>query len=164
MGNTRRRFHGTGAQCDFGVDDRVAPCASAECALCSILSGGFALRTAGTGPNSARGRATLGTASGLRYGRGLYFSSTSGKSNDYAGGSERVRGRGRRWRTLFVARVAAGRAYCTDAVELDLPGRPPDGYDSVVGEVGQHLNYDELVVYSEVAALPEFLLVVSFDA
>lgn len=163
VGNSRRRFHGTGAQCDFGIDDRCAPCASADCALCGILSRGFALRTVGSGPNAAIGRASFGTASGLRYGRGLYFSSTSGKSNDYAAGSERVRGRGRRWRTLFCARVAAGRAYCTDAAEIDLPDRPPDGFDSVVGEVGAHLNYDELVVYNEAAALPEFLLVVSFD-
>ena len=89
------------------------------------------------------------------------FSATSGKSNDYAHGSERMR-RGRRWRTLFVASVAAGKAYCTHDAELDL-SRPPDGYDSVVGEVGDHLNYDELVVYNEAAALPEFLIVVSFD-
>ena len=53
-------------------------------------------------------------------------------------------------------------AYCTHDAELDL-SRPPDGYDSVVGEVGDHLNYDELVVYNEAAALPEFLIVVSSD-
>ena len=45
---------------------------------------------------------------------------------------------------------------------MDL-ARPPDGCDSVVGEVGPNLNFDELVVYSESAALPQFLIVVSFD-
>lgn len=159
VSNQRRRFHGTSSACNFAVDDNAAPCASAQCALCSILSCGFSLAHAGTGPNAAR--ATFGTANGLRYGRGLYFSATSGKSNDYAVGSQRER-RGRRWRTLFLCRVAAGRAYCTTEAELDLQ-RPPAGCDSVVGEVGPHLNYDELVVYDEAAALPEFLLVVSFD-
>ena len=50
----------------------------------------------------------------------------------------------------------------TEEGELDL-SRPPDGYDSVVGEVGPNLNFDELVVYTEAAALPEFLIVISSD-
>jgi hypothetical protein len=152
VGNERRRFHGTGASCDFAVDLGRAPCTSADCSLCSILGHGFLLRHAGSGPNAAN--------RSLRYGRGLYFSSTSGKSNDYAVRSERARGR-RRWRTMFVASVAAGRAFCTDEADLDVTA-PPAGYDSIVGEVGAHLNYDELVVYTEAAALPEFLLVYSF--
>jgi hypothetical protein len=159
VGNERERYHGTGALCSFAIDDNRAPCTSPQCALCSILASGFLLAHSGTGPNA--GRANLGTASGLRFGRGLYFSSTSGKSNDYAHGSERQR-RGRSWRTLFVAKVAAGAAYKTDEASLDV-SRPPEGYDSVVGEVGANLNYDELVVYQEAAALPEFLIVVSFD-
>ena len=157
----RRRFHGTGSECDFAIDDSVGPCASASCALCSILAKGFSLAHAGTGPNA--GRANFGTAAGLRYGRGLYFSSTSGKSNDYAGGSERVRRGSRRWRTLFLCQVAAGKAFCTTATEHNFT-RPPDGHDSVVGEPSPGgLNYDELVVYTEDAALPTFLIVVSFD-
>ena len=39
--------------------------------------------------------------------------------------------------------------------------RPPVGHDSVVGEVGPNLNYGELVVYNETAALPEYLIVYS---
>ena len=159
VGNSRRRFHGTSSVCNFAIDDQVAPCASGSCALCSILAGGFSLAHAGSGPNATQ--VTFGSAVGLRYGRGLYFSSTSGKSNDYAAGSERKR-RGRRWRTLFLCNVAAGHAFCTDAAEIDL-SRAPNGYDSVVGEVGGGLNFDELVVYSEAAALPEYLIVISFD-
>ena len=157
VGNVRRRFHGTRAACSFGVDLGAAPCDDSRCALCSILSTSFSIRHAGTGPNAAR--VAFGAAAGLRYGRGLYFSATSSKSNDYAAGSERIL-HGRRWRTLFVASVAAGKAYCTYDKELDLT-KPPDGYDSVVGEVGPHLNYDELVVYDQDAALPSFLLVLS---
>ena len=47
----------------------------------------FDLVVIGAGP----GAPDLITVRGLRYGRGLYFSATSGKSNDYAHGSERVR-------------------------------------------------------------------------
>ena len=54
--------------------------------------------------------------------------------------------------------VAAGRAFCTE--QGSLPGLPV-GHDSVVGEVGPHLNYDELVVYTEDAAIPRFLIVYS---
>ena len=60
---------------------------------------------------------------------------------------------------MFVARVAAGRAFRTTEGELELAGdAPPLGYDSVVGEVGEALNYDELVVYNESAAMPEYLI------
>jgi hypothetical protein len=94
------------------------------------------------------------------------FSATSGKSHDYAGGSERVRSGpigDRRWRTMFVASVAAGKAFCDLQGELDVE-RPPAGHDSIVGETkakGGALNYDELVVYAEEAALPEHLIVYS---
>lgn len=36
---------------------------------------------------------------------------------------------------------------------------PPPGYDSVVGEPGADLNYEETVVYSNDAVRPSFLLV-----
>jgi len=164
VGNVRRRFHGTGSACNFAVDCQNAPCGSDACALCSILSNGFELRHAGSGPNARNAAAAAFGTGRLRYGPGLYFSSTSGKSNDYAANSERERS-GRRWCTLFVAKVATGNAFCTCEAELSLT-KPPEGHDSVVGEVvakGGQLNYDELVVYSEAAALPEFLIVVSFD-
>ena len=68
---------------------------------------GFMLEHAGTGPNSTR---TVGLGVGnLRYGKGLYFSAISGKSNDYATASEQIRpgayGRLRRWRCMFVCEV-----------------------------------------------------------
>ena len=54
------------------------------------------------------------------------FSATSGKSHDYAGGSERVRSGptgNRRWRTMFVASVAAGKAFCDLQGEALFSGR-----------------------------------------
>lgn len=69
VGNPRTRYHGTGARCDFGIDQSALPCADARCALCAIAARGFRLEHSGSGPNAAR--ATFGTATGLRYGRGL---------------------------------------------------------------------------------------------
>ena len=95
----------------------------------------------------------------LRYGPGIYFSATSGKSNDYAGNSERhlpgsasgTRGQVevRRWRVMLVASVAVGKAFTTQKEEMlvpeDIPRYPPTGYHSIVAEPGQGLNFDELV-------------------
>mmetsp|Transcript_9613 Transcript_9613/g.13310 ORF Transcript_9613/g.13310 Transcript_9613/m.13310 type:complete len:358 (-) Transcript_9613:106-1179(-) len=157
VGNLRQRYHGTSSTCDFGANPGVAPCEDFDnCALCSILAQGFRLDKAATGP--------LFKLRKLRYGAGIYLSATSGKSNDYAQRTERLRpgnfGRQERYRCMLVCSVAAGRAYKTTAAELDLPNnKPPSGYDSIVGEVGENLNYDELVVYSEDAALPRYLVI-----
>jgi hypothetical protein len=37
------------------------------------------------------------------------------------------------------------------------------GYDSVVGEVGEVLNYDEIVLYNHAGALPRYLVVYTID-
>ncbi|THG97198.1 hypothetical protein EW026_g4755 [Hermanssonia centrifuga] len=37
--------------------------------------------------------------------------------------------------------------------------KPPDGYDSVVGEPGDELNYDESIVYRNDAIRPLFLII-----
>ena len=141
VGNPRTRYHGTGARCDFGIDQNAWPCDDARCALCAIAARGFRLEHSGSGPNAAR--VTFGTATGLRYGRGLCAhrtieprsasnrdagwlgdavcvctraSATSGKSHDYAGGWSACAAARRepRWRTMFVASVAAASsAICT---------------------------------------------------
>eukprot|EP01125_Pyxidicula_operculata_P017492 TRINITY_DN6126_c0_g1_i2.p1 TRINITY_DN6126_c0_g1~~TRINITY_DN6126_c0_g1_i2.p1 ORF type:complete len:296 (-),score=30.82 TRINITY_DN6126_c0_g1_i2:332-1219(-) len=72
-GNVVRRFHGTRSadDCWFGVNIGSAPCNSEQCAVCNICQKGFDVTLSGTATKT------------LRYGPGLYFSSTSGKSNDY---------------------------------------------------------------------------------
>mmetsp|Transcript_1163 Transcript_1163/g.3490 ORF Transcript_1163/g.3490 Transcript_1163/m.3490 type:complete len:351 (-) Transcript_1163:146-1198(-) len=153
VGNLRLRYHGTSSTCGFATDLSRSPCEDDACALCSILRLGFRIDRAGTGPNSA--------LRALRYGRGIYLSATSGKANDYAARSERLRpwkaGATERWRVLLVCAVAAGRAFCTTAAQL--PAGPPPGFDSLVGEVGDNLNYDEIVLYDEAAVLPQFLVI-----
>ena len=62
---------------------------------------------------------------------------------------------------MIVASVAAGKAFVTQEGELKVNDGPPAGYHSIVGEPGKALNFDELVVYTEEAAVPESLIVYS---
>ncbi|CAM9158730.1 unnamed protein product [Ectocarpus sp. 13 AM-2016] len=154
--NVRRRFHGTSSspQCNFVVDLKGRPCSSKECNVCNICTNGFELR------GNVGGTAKT-TGYRLRYGEGLYFSSVSGKSNDYAQQSEKVGSECKKVRCMFVANVNAGNAYLTEQASLGKDKCPPAGYDSVVGEVraGGGLNHDELVVYKNEAAIPSCLIV-----
>lgn len=59
------------------------PCSESTCNVCNICTQGF--RLAHSGQTAQR------TGLNLRFGNGLYFSSVSGKANDYAAGSEKVR-------------------------------------------------------------------------
>ncbi|CAM9994410.1 unnamed protein product [Ectocarpus fasciculatus] len=153
-GNVRRRFHGTScsSRCNFFVDLKGDPCSSQGCNVCSICTNGFMLQ--GNVGGTARR-----TNYGLRYGDGLYFSSVSGKSNDYAQLSEKVGSDGKKVRCMFVANVTVGNAYLTQQVSLGQNMCPPAGHDSVVGEAGGGLNHDELVVYKNEAAIPSYLIV-----
>lgn len=60
------------------------PCGEATCNVCNICTHGFKL-------DANVGQTARHTNFDLRYGEGLYFSSVSGKANDYAGDSEKVR-------------------------------------------------------------------------
>lgn len=162
IGNVQRRFHGTGqnAVCEFGVSSSCAPCSGNDCPVCSICKLGFDLRFVREGG----GRAWNGM---LRFGPGIYFSQTSSKSNDYSSKSERrrnaERGLARGWRSMFLCNVAIGKSFNTQLGELPANQCPPPGFDSVVGEVGAVLNYDEVVVYDESQAVPSYLIVYSLD-
>ncbi|CAM9158575.1 unnamed protein product [Ectocarpus sp. 13 AM-2016] len=154
--NLSQRFHGTSCNegCNFMVDPQgaTAPCGLSSCSVCSICMLGFKL-----GRNVAR--TALATCIPLRYGTGIYFSSVSGKANDYADLSAKTDKDGTELRCMFVANVAGGKAFNTKNPYLPQSECPPPGYQSVVGEMGQGLNFDEVVVYKEQAALPTHLIV-----
>jgi hypothetical protein len=154
--NLKRRFHGTSCTdaCDFFVNLGGGPCSRPECAVCSICQHGFLV--------DKSGQTARATSFGLRYGEGLYFSSVSGKSHDYAGGSEKKE-RGRKYRAILLCNVVVGRAFLTTEGSLVGPF-PRPGYDSTVGEVGPNLNYDEVVVYQNEAAIPAYLITYSLPA
>ncbi|KAH9969953.1 ADP-ribosylation [Russula compacta] len=71
-----------------------------------------------------------------RFGAGIYTSATSSKANDY---------------------------YVGNAVKLTVTDqtltKPPVGYDSVIGEPGGDLNYDECIVYNNEAIRASYLIV-----
>eukprot|EP01052_Picozoa_sp_SAG31_P023098 SAG31_NODE_1877_length_7007_cov_3.257093_2_plen_229_part_00 len=184
VGNERRRWHGTSCTegCTFAKDvttggSRGAPCGNNECRLCNIAASGFELGHAG---------ATGGQRMNLRYGPGLYFSSTSSKSNDYNEGSESdcfqfgtarkrmaggaLPGRHVRRRCLFLCKVALGTPFVArdDGFAGGNEGWSQDQvddalmqHDSVTAIPGQtpNINYDEQVVYRSDQAIPSYVVV-----
>jgi hypothetical protein len=64
---------------------------------------------------------------------------------------------------MFLCSVAIGLPFKTKLGELPTELCPPTGYDSVVGEAGLCLNYDEVVVYKETQAIPTYLIVYSLS-
>jgi len=149
VGNEQRRFHGTSLLCSFGVELREPPCEDSRCAVCNICQDGFRLLYAGSQTKF------------LRFGPGLYFTATSSKSHSYNMGSARNGNHQKEWRVMFLCKVAVGKAYKTDGTH-QVDGAPR-GYDSVIGEPcsGGILNYDEVVVYHEEAAIPSYLIAYS---
>ena len=163
LGNVQMRWHGTSQRkgCLFGTDPGKPPCNShsSTCRVCNICKTSFSIDFSGDGSGGQR------WSQNLRYGKGLYFSPVSSKSGDYNELSERIRnaGRGqqRRWRCMFLCSVAVGKPYHTKEGGLDDAYCPPPGHDSVIGEAGGALNYDELVVYKSDQAIPTYLIVYS---
>jgi hypothetical protein len=62
------------------------------------------------------------------------------------------------YRAMFVCKVIVGKGkkLLTDQIHLT---SAPDGCDSVLGEVGTALNFDEIIVYDEHAVLPAYMIV-----
>jgi len=83
---------------------------------------------------------------------GIYTSATSSKSDSYS--YNRCTSD---WKAMLLNTVVAGKEYRTTANKSTLL-KPPSGYDSVLGEVGGRLNYDELVVYKNDAIRPSYLV------
>ena len=110
----------------------------------------------------------------IRFGKGLYTSSTSSKANDYsmnAGDTPST------CKAILLTKVVVGRGHKMLHDKTDLT-EPPVGHDSVcldllfceqrmsmillrqvLAEVGGSLNYDELVVYRNEAIKPAYLVV-----
>ena len=133
----------------------------------------FNLTRSGQGPLAFNGV-------GQRFGKGLYFSSASSKSNDYAAGSERCAhgvGSGAHagataTRCVFLCKVVEGRRHtCLSGLrglsgaEVAAAVEPEGSCRSVYGADrtdGGDLTYDELVVYETAAAVPSYLIVYQF--
>eukprot|EP00005_Dracoamoeba_jomungandri_P009850 CAMPEP_0174275268 /NCGR_PEP_ID=MMETSP0439-20130205/59730_1 /TAXON_ID=0 /ORGANISM="Stereomyxa ramosa, Strain Chinc5" /LENGTH=646 /DNA_ID=CAMNT_0015367353 /DNA_START=988 /DNA_END=2928 /DNA_ORIENTATION=- len=142
-GNEQRRFHGTKRVCELGEVGTVPQfCDNDGCYLCKICTGGFEL--SGAGKNFGW----------LRFGKGIYLTSTSSKSDDYA----KTLNPQLNTRVLLLCSAIVGRGKKLLDGDKTLTSAP-EGYDSVLGEVGKELNYDETVLYSPHAVMPSFLIV-----
>ncbi|GJE95782.1 PARP catalytic domain-containing protein [Phanerochaete sordida] len=144
VGNPRRRWHGTTRKCRLGDDaTRTRFCSDQYCGMCGILQSSFQLSKAHP----------AGTQSYQRFGQGIYTSATSSKAYDYIrneGGSPYL--------TMILSEVIMGKE-CKLPQEDHTLKKPPAGYNSVVGEPGLTVNYDEAIVYTNDAIRPEYLVV-----
>lgn len=139
-GNENRRWHGTNRQCTLGENGNTSFCSSASCSLCSIIQSSFDL---------SRFKARTGWG---RFGSGIYTSSTSSKSDDYSYNA------GSSLKAVLLNKVVVGKGYKLKTDDPSLTA-PPAGYDSVLAEPGSSLNHDELVVYTNDAIVPSYLVI-----
>ncbi|KAI5057693.1 hypothetical protein GOP47_0027708 [Adiantum capillus-veneris] len=175
-GNELRRYHGTTVKCRLALparpprnahhDRECSVCTHIDCGLCRILQKGFKL-------------SKCKVKKFQRFGRAIYCSSVSSKASAYVqcsasparsrpsllsyfcsfgnmmGTKNRVKGK--LDKVMMACRVLAGRPYHSTHNMQHLE-KPPPGYDSVQGDPGVHLNYDELVLYDDRAILPDFII------
>jgi len=139
-GNENRRWHGTRRECNFGDQGQTQMCTSTTCSLCCIVRTSFDL-------------SCFGKKTGWgRFGKGIYTSSTSSKSNDYCHNDCQSN-----LKAMILSKVIVGKG-CKMTQDNTTLTAPPAGYDSVLAEKGGSLNYDELVVYANDAIRPSFLV------
>ncbi|KAG1743479.1 ADP-ribosylation [Suillus lakei] len=153
-GNEKLLFHGTNRACLLGESSRnVLLCGLKECYLCSILRASFDVKKCGS-KNAFK-----------RFGHGIYTSACSSslfaslflhrtEADDYSCNLSQDAC----LRTLLVNRVVVGRPYKRYRNAPDLV-KPPDGFDSVTGEIGWDLNHEETVCYTNDAVRPAYLIV-----
>lgn len=139
-GNENRRWHGTRRKCALGDKGCTTFCSDLQCSLCCIIRTSFDL--AHFGKKTSWGR----------FGPGIYTSSTSSKANDYSSTDSTSP-----LKAILLNKVVVGKGY---KIHHDNPSMtaPPSGYDSVLAEVGGSLNYDELIVYTNDAVRPSYLV------
>ncbi|RDB29283.1 Poly [ADP-ribose] polymerase 3 [Hypsizygus marmoreus] len=139
-GNENRRWHGTRRECNIGDKGHVTLCSSTNCPMCCIIRTSFDL-------------SRFGSKTGWgRFGKGIYTSSTSSKSNDYASCDAPSK-----LTAILLSKVVVGKG-CKMMNDSTTLVAPPPGYDSVLAEKGGSLNHDELVVYQNDAIRPSFLV------
>lgn len=138
-GNEQYRWHGAPRECKVGDPGNKTLCDSTSCPLCCIIKKSYDVDK--FGPRWGR------------FGKGIYTSDTSSKSNDYAKNLKESE-----WSALLLNNVIVGRAFSTKT-NKDTLLQPPPNCDSVLGVPGEDLNYDETVVYRNDAIRPAFLVV-----
>ncbi|KAK6996513.1 PARP catalytic domain-containing protein [Favolaschia claudopus] len=165
-GNENRRWHGTRRECNLGDKGQTQFCASTNCPLCCIIKSSFDISLWGT---KVREIDFLPSPL-IVFGKGIYTSSTSSKyalklkiihfnpfiltnrSHDYSHNDCSSS-----FKAILLNKVIVGKG-CKLTHDSTSLTAPPTGYDSVLAEKGGSLNYDELVVYTNDAIRPSFLV------
>ncbi|KDR68592.1 hypothetical protein GALMADRAFT_146244 [Galerina marginata CBS 339.88] len=139
-GNENRRWHGTRRVCNLGDKGQTQFCTTTNCSLCCIIRTSYDISL--WGKKTGWGR----------FGKGIYTSSTSSKSNDYSHNDCKSS-----LKAILLNKVIVGKG-CKLLQDNTSLTAPPSGFDSVLAEKGGSLNYDELVVYNNDAIRPSFLV------
>lgn len=138
-GNENRRWHGTLRKCTLGDKGCTTFCTVQGCALCSIIRTSYNISLAGT-------------KNGKSFGSGVYTSSTASKSNSYSGNGVQSP-----WKALLLNKVVVGKGYKLSSGGLGVT-TPPAGYDSLLAEPSIFGDGDELIVFSNDAVRPSYLV------
>lgn len=112
-GNERRRWHGTTRACLLGDPGKTTICSLPACSLCSIIKTSFDIAQYKKKTNWGR------------FGRGIYTSATSSKSDSYSHNTTNSP-----LKALLLNKVVVGNGQkiTKDSKELE---EPAPGYDSV---------------------------------
>ncbi|KLO15231.1 ADP-ribosylation [Schizopora paradoxa] len=136
-------FHGTTRACLVGEDDAISGiCNLPRCSLCRIIENSFDVKFCGSQHKFKR------------FGKAIYTTSCTSKADDYASNAHPSA----TTRVLLLSRVVLGKQFTTKLNSSHLL-EPPEGYHSVRGVPGVHLNYEEAVVYNNDAIRPAYLVV-----
>jgi len=136
-------FHGTTRACLVGEDDAISGiCNLPRCALCRIIENSFDVKFCGSEHKFTR------------FGKAIYTTSCTSKADDYSSNAHPSATA----RVLLLSRVVLGKQFKTKLNSSHLL-EPPEGYHSVRGVPGVHLNYEEAVVYNNDAIRPAYLVV-----
>ena len=140
-----RCFHGTALKCGLvsNIDqaNNAALCRNSKCGVCGIANEGFS-------PNHIRDNVFQ------RFGKGFYLAPNSSKASDYPIHKDP----NDPYRAQLLCDVCPGKKYELQTTDQCLDS-PPEGYNSVYGQVGQDLNYPEIVIYDTRAIMPRYVIV-----
>lgn len=130
-------YHGTNLTCNIATSQDL--CNDKNCGICGISRNGFDLQC------------VRKNIKFQRFGRGFYLAPNSSKCHDYT----------RKYcscRAMLLCHVCPGNKYYLKENNVTLRS-PPNGFDSVYGETGRKLNYEEIVLYNPDAILPRYIIV-----
>ncbi|EGC36139.1 hypothetical protein DICPUDRAFT_151442 [Dictyostelium purpureum] len=139
-GNQQRRFHGTKINCSLGIKNNIV-CNSPDCSVCRIITESFKL------PSQSNLKHYQ------RFGAGIYFSGISSIANKFCSSLN-----SNPYKYMFVCDVLIGTGERLSNRKTGFT-EPSFGYDSVLGEIGTKLGFDELIIYSVDQVVPAYLII-----